>query len=111
MEKKALRETQEEDLQWFCTLSEMDKIPVIIGLIRMSSGAMILKMEEHLKPLLNKKLKPPSDINYRLSQINVPQKLGWKLDERLKELLKGDYETTQYDPRDPLAIEVCLSIF
>lgn len=108
MDEETLREAQEEDLEWFRSLCETEKIPVIIGLIRMSSGAMILKMQEKLKPLLKQRLNSPDNVNFKFSEAHIPQKIGWRLDEKLNELVKGDYEEIQYDPKDPLTIEVCL---
>lgn len=106
MDEKTLKEAQDEDFKWFCGLSEAEKIPVIIGLIRMSSGAMILKIQERLKPLLKKRMKSPDSMNIKLSEAQVTPKIGWRLDEKLHDLIKGDYEEVTYDPKDPLTIEV-----
>lgn len=103
MNEKTLKKAQEEDLQWFRNLSEAEKISVIIGLIRTSNGAMILKMQERLKPLLKKKLMSP---NVEPEQ-SPQQKLRGKLDEKLHSLVKGgNNEEILYDPKDPLTMEV-----
>lgn len=105
--KKALIIAQEEDIEWFRSLSESDKIPVVIGLMRMSSGAVILKMQERLKPLLKKKLESTAPVVTRVSVEETPQpKIGSKLDELLKQFIKGEYDEIQYDPKDPLTTEV-----
>lgn len=108
MDEKILKIAQEEDFEWFCSLSEAEKIPVVIGLIRMSSGAMIFKMQERLRPLLQKKLLTTTDnnANIGLTEQLPKEKTGGRLDEKLQALVKGEFEEVQYDPKDPLTIEV-----
>lgn len=109
MDEKTLKVAQKEDIEWFCSLSEAEKIPVIIGLMRISSGAAILKMQERLKPLLKKKLllEAANKVDSGVSDGDtVEPKIVSKLDQMLKPLFKGDYEEIQYDPKDPLTIEV-----
>lgn len=106
LDERALKAAEEEDLEWFRSLSEAEKIRVLIGLVRMSSGAMVLKLQQRLKPLYRQRLITKSDCVLKLFDPEVPEKMGGKLDEKLHGLVKGDYEEIQYDPKDPLTVEV-----
>lgn len=107
MDEKSLKIAQEEDIEWFCSLSESEKLPVVIGLMRMSCGAIILKMQERLKPLLKMKLAESKNVNLGISIVEASQPtIGENLDTILHPLLKGEYEEVQYDPKDSETIEV-----
>lgn len=73
----------------------------------MSGGAAILRLRERLLPLLRARLASQSDTNLKYcTSYTLRDMDGWRLDEKLNDLAKGEYEEPQFDPKDPLTIEV-----
>lgn len=105
MDEKTLKLAQDEDVEWFHGLVDSEKIPVIIGLIRMTNGAIILKIQERLRLLLNQKITLP---NEQIVERTPKHSLVGGLDQKLNSLVcgDGDFEELRYDPEDPFTIEV-----